>query len=37
MSRLALEVSDVFRTAGQAYRTTHQGHLSLAHHKVCQP
>jgi len=34
MSRLKLEVADVFRAYGQTYRTTHQGHLSLAHHKV---
>ena len=34
MSHLKLEVADVFRAFGQTYRTTHQGHLSLAHHKV---
>jgi len=29
-----LEVADIFRSAGPAYRATHAGHLSLAQLKV---
>lgn len=32
--RTSLEVADIFRAAGPAYRITHAGHLSLAHLKV---
>jgi len=32
--RASLEVADIFRAAGPAYRTTHAGHLSLADLKV---
>jgi len=32
--RTSLEVADIFRNAGSAYRTTHCGHLSLAQLKV---
>ena len=32
--RAALEVADVFRTHGSAWRTTHRGHLSLGQLKV---
>ncbi len=32
--RASLEVTDIFRTAGPAYRATHEGHLSLAQLKV---
>jgi hypothetical protein len=32
--RLDLEVADIFRSAGPAYRTTHAGHLSLQQLKV---
>jgi hypothetical protein len=32
--RAALEVADIFRVAGPAYRATHAGHLSLHHLKV---
>ena len=34
MSRSQLEVADVFRTVGDAYRHVHAGHLSLQQHKV---
>ena len=34
MSRLKLEVADVFRAFGQSYRDEHTGHLGLAQHKV---
>jgi hypothetical protein len=30
----SLEVADIFRAAGPAYRATHAGHLSLQHLKV---
>jgi len=30
----ALEIADIFRTAGPAYRAVHAGHLSLQHLKV---
>lgn len=29
--RASIEVADIFRSAGPAYRAAHQGHLSLAH------
>lgn len=32
--RASLEVADIFRTAGPAYRTAHAGHLSLDQLKV---
>ncbi|MEQ1954999.1 IS91 family transposase [Mesorhizobium yinganensis] len=32
--RASVEVADIFRTAGPAYRTAHAGHLSLAQLKV---
>jgi hypothetical protein len=32
--RASIEVADIFRTAGPAYRATHAGHLSLAQLKV---
>jgi Putative transposase/Transposase zinc-binding domain len=32
--RASLEVADIFRAAGPAYRATHAGHLSLQHLKV---
>ncbi len=32
--RSSLEVADIFRAAGPAYRATHAGHLSLQHLKV---
>ncbi len=32
--RTSLEVADIFRSAGPAYRTAHAGHLSLAQLKV---
>ncbi len=32
--RASLEVADIFRAAGPAYRATHAGHLSLAQLKV---
>jgi len=32
--RASLEVADIFRSAGPAYRTAHAGHLSLAQLKV---
>jgi len=32
--RASIEVADIFRSAGPAYRSAHQGHLSLAHLKV---
>ncbi|CTQ58473.1 IS91 family transposase [Roseibium album] len=32
--RASLEVADIFRAAGPAYRATHEGHLSLAQLKV---
>lgn len=32
--RASLEVADIFRTAGLAYRATHAGHLSLHQLKV---
>ncbi|SFV38573.1 Transposase zinc-binding domain-containing protein [Devosia crocina] len=32
--RAAIEVADIFRAAGPAYRTAHAGHLSLAQLKV---
>ena len=32
--RVSLEVADIFRAAGPAYRATHAGHLSLDQHKV---
>ena len=32
--RASLEVADIFRAAGPAYRATHTGHLSLQHLKV---
>jgi len=32
--RAALEVADIFRAAGPAYRASHAGHLSLHHLKV---
>lgn len=34
MGRLALEVADIFRTHGPAWRNTQQGHLSLGQLKV---
>ena len=34
MSRTTLEVADIFRTAGQQWRTAHKGHVSLAQLKV---
>ena len=32
--RASLEVADIFRSAGPAYRTAHAGHLSLGQLKV---
>ncbi|WP_180901450.1 IS91 family transposase [Martelella soudanensis] len=32
--RTSIEVADIFRSAGPAYRAAHQGHLNLAHLKV---
>jgi hypothetical protein len=32
--RASLEVADIFRAAGPAYRTAHAGHLSLMQLKV---
>jgi hypothetical protein len=32
--RVSLEVADIFRAAGPAYRAAHAGHLSLQHLKV---
>ncbi len=32
--RASIEVADIFRTAGPAYRAAHAGHLSLAQLKV---
>ncbi|WP_434053052.1 MAG: IS91 family transposase [Roseibium sp.] len=32
--RTSIEVADIFRAAGPAYRATHEGHLSLAQLKV---
>ena len=34
MSRSTLEVADIFRAQGQAWRQAHQGHISLAQLKV---
>ncbi len=34
MSRLALEVADIFRARGPAWRQVHQGHISLGQLKV---
>ena len=34
MSRQALEVADIFRAQGQAWRQAHQGHISLGQLKV---
>jgi hypothetical protein len=32
--RAAIELADIFRAAGPAYRTTHAGHLNLDQFKV---
>jgi hypothetical protein len=32
--RTSIEVADIFRSAGPAYRAEHKGHLSLAQLKV---
>ena len=34
MARPTLEVADIFRDLGPAFRAAHAGHLSLAQHKV---
>ena len=34
MSKSTLEVADIFRAHGKAWRSTHAGHISLAQLKV---
>ncbi len=34
MSRQTLEVADIFRAQGEAWRQAHQGHISLGQLKV---